>query len=174
MKEHMHQMAEPPKPENQYTLKTFLPLILIFSLILLFTLSRQLLYGWDLQRAMYDFMGSFFVVFGGFKLYNLRGFAEAYSMYDIIAKKFPTYGFIYPFLEVGLGIAYLFRLMPFWTNIATFILMTISSIGVANELRKKNPIVCACLGAVFKIPMTYVTLAEDVLMAAMALWMLFM
>jgi hypothetical protein len=50
--------------------------------------------------------------------------------------------------------------------------MLISALGVANELRKKQTIMCACLGTVFKIPMTYVTLFEDLLMASMALYML--
>ena len=50
--------------------------------------------------------------------------------------------------------------------------MAISSIGVAIELSKKKEIMCACLGVVFKLPMTYVTLLEDLLMAAMALIML--
>lgn len=76
---------------------------------------------------------------------------------------------IYPFLEITLGIAYLFNLYPIVTNIATLILMTVSSIGVAQELSKNKTIICACLGTVFKIPMTYVTLFEDLLMAGMAL-----
>ena len=52
--------------------------------------------------------------------------------------------------------------------------MIVSSIGVTKELAQGRKITCACLGAVFKIPMTYVTLLEDVLMAVMALIMLAM
>ena len=51
--------------------------------------------------------------------------------------------------------------------------MVIGAVGVAGELRKKNQIPCACLGVVFKIPMTTVTFIEDVLMAVMAILMLF-
>ncbi len=62
---------------------------------------------------------------------------------------------------------------PFETNVFTLALMFVSAAGVFNELRKGKTVICACLGAVFKIPMTYETLAEDLIMAIMALAMLF-
>lgn len=160
--------------QARYTLKDFLPLIPIFLAILSFTLIRQWLYGWQLPEAMNDFMAAFFIIFGLFKLYNLAAFAEAYATYDIIAKRSSLYAHVYPFVEIALGLAYLFRLFPTATNSITLALMIISSIGVAQELAQKKMIVCACLGTVFKIPMTYVTLFEDLLMAAMALLMLIM
>lgn len=158
--------------QSPYTLQNFLPLIIIFSLIIAFTVIMQLIYGFALHGAMYDFMGAFFIVFGGFKVINLAGFAQAYSEYDIIAKRSTLYAHIYPFFELILGIMYITRYQLVLANWATFILMAISSIGVALELAKGKTIVCACLGAVFKIPMTYVTLAEDIIMGLMALFML--
>ncbi len=142
---------------------------MIFIAIMSFTLIRQWLGGWNLQAAMSDFMAAFFLVFGAFKLFNLAAFAEAYAMYDIIAKRSFIYAYAYPFIEIALGIAYLFRLFPTATNLITLAIMIISSIGVAQELAQKRSAMCACLGTVFKVPMTYVTLAEDLLMAAMAL-----
>ena len=50
--------------------------------------------------------------------------------------------------------------------------MAIGSAGVALKLLQGQELMCACLGAVFKIPMTYVTLAEDLIMGLMALLML--
>lgn len=159
-----HQMSQP-----RYSIKDFLPLIIIFSIVIGFTLVRQLISGWDMQSAMNDFMAGFFLIFGGFKILNLNGFAQAYATYDIIAKHSRLYAYAYPFIEIGLGIAFLFRLYPTQTQLITLIIMLISSIGVAQELAQKRTIMCACLGVVFKIPMTYVTLLEDVLMAVMAL-----
>ena len=118
-------------------------------------------------------MGFFFLVFGFFKVINLKSFVQAYAMYDLIAQKNTSYGFIYPFIELILGVCYLMRWFLLATNSATVIIMLISAVGVFNELRKGKTIVCACLGTVFKIPMTYVTLAEDLLMAIMAFLMLF-
>ena len=158
--------------QARYTIKAFLPLITIFVAIVAFTLIRQWLYGWELHSAMNDFMAAFFLIFGAFKLYNLSASAQAYATYDIIAKRSSFYAHFYPFIEIALGFAYLFRLFPTATNLITLIIMLISSIGVAQELAQKKTIVCACLGTLFKIPMTYVTLFEDVLMATMALLML--
>lgn len=157
----------------RYSLRDFLPLIIIFSSIILFTLLRQWIAGsWEVINIMNDFMAGFFIVFGTFKIINWHHFAEAYSMYDIIAQRTRLYAYAYPIIELVLGIAYLFRLFPIATNLITFIVMLISSIGVALELLKRRTITCACLGVVFKIPMTYVTLFEDILMAGMAFGML--
>ncbi len=165
--------AEAPE-KSTYTIRDFVPLIAIIAIVIGLTALKQWYYGWYPFSAMSDFMGFFFLIFGGFKVINWKGFAEAYSTYDIIAKRSMAYAYFYPLIELSLGIAYLTRWQPMATNIITFIVMTISSIGVANELRKKKTIVCACLGAVFKIPMTWVTLTEDLLMAVMAAIMLIM
>lgn len=159
---------------NQYSLKNFLPLIIIFSIILLLTTGRQLLmHTRDVHAFMYDFMGLFFIVFGSFKLYNLKAFANAYQMYDLIAQQSKLYAYLYPFIEVTLGICYIMRYQLPIINIITLILMLISAAGVAYALSKKEEFTCACLGALFKIPMTYVTLIEDLLMGLMAFVMLF-
>ncbi len=163
------QTIQPPQK-----LKDFLPLVIIFAAIILFAGFRQYQLGyWDAVYAMRNFMAGFFLVFGGFKVLNWNGFAEAYSMYDILAKRSRFYAYLYPLLELGLGLAYLFAFQIFFINWTTLILMAVSSIGVANELLKKEQIYCACLGTVFKIPMTKVTLLEDLLMAVMALTMIF-
>ncbi len=156
----------------RYSLRDFLPLIIIFTAILLFTIIRQYMAGsWQLLNAMNDFMAGFFIIFGTFKIINWHGFAEAYATYDLLAQRSTIYAYAYPLIELALGLAYLFRIYPIVTNVITFIVMTISSIGVILQLLKRRTIVCACLGVVFKIPMTYVTLFEDVLMAGMALGM---
>lgn len=152
-----------------YRFRDFLPLIIIFLVILSFVVVHQLISGWDIHSAMNDFMAGFFLVFGAFKLLKLNAFAEAYATYDIIAKRSTLYAYIYPFIEIALGLAYLFRFWLTATNLVTLIVMIVSSIGVAQELAQRKTIACACLGTVFKIPMTYVTLFEDLLMAGMAL-----
>ncbi len=166
-------MNHPSPSKSKYSIKDFLPLILLFLIITGLTIARYYYAGdGNLNSAMADFMGFFFLIFGGFKILNLKGFAKAYQEYDIIAKRSLAYAYLYPFLEIGLGIAYLMRWNPYITNLATFILMSVSAIGVGIELSKGKTIVCACLGTVFKVPMTYVTLLEDLLMAGMALFML--
>jgi hypothetical protein len=58
--------------------------------------------------------------------------------------------------------------MPLYTNIFAFIIMGISTIGVANALRHRQKIQCACLGTVFELPMSTVTIIENTTMIAMA------
>ncbi|MGC4002218.1 MAG: hypothetical protein QM811_03360 [Pirellulales bacterium] len=123
---------------------------------------------------MRHFMGGFFVAFAFFKLLDLRGFADAYRMYDVVAERSPAYGFVYPFLELGLGIAYLADVAPTATNVATILLMGVGAIGVVRSLLRKQTIRCACLGTVFNLPMSTVTLIEDGGMLAMAATMLAM
>lgn len=153
-------------------LKDFLPLIIIFSVIVLFTILMTIFVKQELHFAMRIMMGSFFLVFGFFKIINLKAFADAYSTYDIVAMRSKFYAFLYPFLELIIAILYLANIGGIYRDIFTFILMIVSSIGVIRKLKKKEEIPCACLGMVFKLPMTWVTLAEDILMAVEAFIMI--
>ena len=121
---------------------------------------------------MMNFMAEFFLVFSFFKLLNIRAFADSYAMYDLLAMRWKGYGFIYPMIELGLGFAYLLALAPQITNMVTIIVMGFSSLGVIRAVMNKQKIRCACLGAVFNLPMSTITIIEDLLMVAMAAWML--
>ena len=163
-------IGEAPKPESN--LKKFLPLIVIFSSILLFTFLTSIFHGsFDITFSMRMMMGSFFAVFGLFKVFNLKAFADAYSTYDILAKRSRAYAFTYPFLELLIATLYLTNTGGLYRDIFTFILMVVSTVGVIQKIREKEVIPCACLGMVFKIPMTWVTLIEDMLMALEAFFM---
>jgi copper chaperone CopZ len=149
--------------------QTYRPLLTIFAYILgvtfLLEINAQAI---SMTRAMSHFMAGFFLVFSFFKLLDIRAFSESYAMYDLLAKRVKGYGTLYPFLEAGLGIAYLTQWNPTWTNLSTLILMGFSSLGVIQAVWDKKKIRCACLGSVFNLPMTTVTIIEDLLMVAMA------
>ena len=89
-----------------------------------------------------------------------------------IAKQFRSWGYIYAFIELGLGIAYAINFNPIITNAVTFVVMTISIVGVLQSVLNKRKIQCACLGAVFNLPMSTVTIIEDALMIVMSMIML--
>jgi hypothetical protein len=103
---------------------------------------------------------------------NLQGFAESYVMYDVVAKRFPSWAYIYAFTELILGIAYLSNFNPLIVNSVTLIVMSISIIGVLQSVLNKKKIQCACLGAVFNLPMSTVTIIEDALMIVMSTMMI--
>jgi copper chaperone CopZ len=149
-------------------LKTYYPLLMIIGMISLCSLAGvNTLHQW-----MIHFMAGFFLVFGAFKLIDLKGFRDAYATYDLLAKKWTLYGYIYPFLEIVLGLAFLFKFKLTLFLWLSLILMGFSSLGVAKALFEKKKIRCACLGTALKLPMTTVTLIEDLSMVVMAILML--
>ncbi len=154
--------------------ETYRPLLLIFAFITGVSLITSLPHWGSGGYFMNNFMAGFFIVFSFFKFLNLKAFAESYAMYDLLAMKVPSYGLIYPFIELGLGILYLTHYQPFTTNIITVIVMSFSTIGVVKSVLDKKKIRCACLGSVFNLPMSTVTIIEDLLMVCMAIAMLFM
>jgi cation transport ATPase len=159
--------------ESRSWLSTYKPILIIGGYILGSTVLLQLIKGvFDTEGWMSDFMAAFFLVFSFFKMLDLKGFAESYSTYDIIAKRWTGWGYVYAFIELGLGLAYLLRFNPLLTSVVTFVVMTISIIGVLQTVLNKRKIRCACLGAVFNLPMSTVTVIEDGLMILMSLIML--
>jgi len=154
-------------------LLVYRPLIGIFILTLITTILLDYLHGgFYLAQTMANFMASFFIIFACLKIIKLESFAEAYSSYDLIASRNTYYSHIYPFIEFGLGLAYLFNFHLLIITWFTLVLMLINSLGVFIHLRKKKIIPCACMGTVFRVPMSNVTLSEDLLMVAMAVGMI--
>ena len=159
--------------QNKRVFTTYKPLLLIFLFIAATTAIVSIDNGKiDVMLWMRYFMAGFFIVFSFFKFLNLTGFAESYAMYDILAKRVKVYGLIYPFIELILGAAYLTGFEPTITYIATICIMGFSSIGVIQSVLDKKKIRCACLGAVFNLPMSMVTIIENLIMVLMALIML--
>jgi hypothetical protein len=118
------------------------------------------------------FMGTFFLVFGTFKLVGYTMFTEMFSGYDVVAKHFRYYAYAYPFVELALALAYLTDQLSPGRDWATLIIMALGSIGVAQELKRRAGIHCACLGNVIKLPLSTVSLVEDIGMGLMAAAML--
>ncbi|GAA4769545.1 MULTISPECIES: heavy-metal-associated domain-containing protein [Flavobacterium] len=153
--------------------ETYKSVLLIFGFITVVTILIQWQSGtFHFMEWMRHFMAGFFLVFSFFKLLNLKGFAESYIMYDVIARKLPAWAYAYVFIELALGIAFLIDFNPIITNSTTFVVMTVSIIGVLQSVLNKKRIQCACLGAVFNLPMSTITIIEDALMIAMSAYML--
>lgn len=154
-------------------LATYKPILLIFAFITGITLLIEFVgsnFLW--MRWMNNFMAGFFLIFSFFKMLNLKGFAESYSMYDIVAIRWNGWGYVYAFVELILGIAFLTEFNPILTSSVTFVIMSISIVGVIQSVLNKCKINCACLGDVFNLPMSTVTILEDVLMIGMSAIML--
>lgn len=154
------------------TWRSYMPLIVIFALLLAGSFAAT----WsDLTLASFvqAFMAGFFIVFAGFKLLDLKGFAEGYSTYDLLASRWMGYGYIYPFIELAFGLLTLTGFHSAGLLWVELLVMLFSGLGVAIKLLKKEEFMCACLGTFLKVPLTKITLLEDFGMAALAGLLLF-
>lgn len=149
--------------------ESLFPLLLIVGFIAGVTLLIGIRTArFEMNLLMSNFMAGFFLVFGFFKLLDLPGFVRTYRTYDLVAIAVPPWAWAYPFVELALGAAYFLLVAPTAVNVTTLVLMIIGALGVGRALTKKQRIRCACLGTVLNLPMTTVTLVEDLGMAAMA------
>jgi len=153
-------------------IKQLKPLFIILGYI--FIASILLNYkNWNSSNAMLDFIGLFYIVFSFFKILDIKGFSMSFRMYDPLAKKAPIYGYIYPFIEVLLGVMFLTRLEVNIALVITVIILGLTTIGVTQTLLNKRAIKCACLGTTLNLPMTEATFIENALMIIMALILIF-
>ena len=162
---------ENPKTETVSQIQELFPLFLIFFYITVFSIIINRT-NFQLDSFMYDFMGLFYIVFSFFKFLDYKNFPSSFSMYDPIAKTFPFYGWMYPFIETILGLLFLLRIQLFISLCVTIAILGITTVGVTRSLMNKSNIQCACLGTALKLPMTKATFIENFIMIIMAVWMI--
>ena len=121
----------------------------------------------NLNELMNNTMASILFIFGSLKLYNLNKFSNIFSKYNIISKKIPLYSYLYPFIEIILSVNLFFKYEINLTYIIIGILMIISLISVIISIIKGEKLRCGCLGSFFHIPLSYVTISENVIMLFM-------
>jgi len=147
----------------------------LFSLILI-AASAGAAITWHVQGGwmnwVHYFMGLFLCCFAMLKIFNLSAFADGFQMYDLIATRSRGYAYMYPFIELGLGLSFLSFVAPVLTYTATILVMVIGTIGVISALRQDLDINCPCMGSVLDVPLSTVTLTEDIGMGTMAALML--
>ncbi len=146
--------------------------MIIISLLAALSINWQI--GGDMRVWMHYFMGIFLVIFSTLKLFHPLDFADGFEMYDIIAKRSRIYAYCYPLIELLLGLAYLSFFLPILTYLITIIILTIGAIGVIKGLQQGLDINCPCMGTVLDVPLSTVTLTEDIGMALMAFILLIM
>ena len=152
-------------------------LLLIF---LLFSSCYAVNYGYmyfqdediDHKELMNRVMGTIFIVFGALKIVNLKGFVKIFAKYDLVGKHSSVYGYMYPFIEILLGLSFFYKDHRMKSYILTIILMIIGMVGVFLSMRKGVSLRCGCLGSFLHVPLSYVTVSENIVMLAMASYLL--
>lgn len=158
--------------ETETQSKTYWPLVCLILVALL--AGSAITYGvkGGSLQWMHYFMGILLCLFSLLKFFDVRGFADGFQMYDLVAKKSRAYALSYPLIELLLGLAYLAFFYPPATYLVTVVVMVTGSLGVIKTLRQGLNIHCACMGTVLRVPLSTVTLTEDLGMGALAFLML--
>jgi len=155
-------------------LDDYVPLVVVLAVAILAACALQIGRppSFQVESTMLDFMGIFLVIFSLLKLFDLEGFADGFQMYDLLARHFRPYAYLYPFLELGFGLGFLARWEVSYLYGGIIVLTLFGAAGVFWALKKGLDLQCACMGTTLHVPLTTVALVEDLGMAAMALAML--
>lgn len=152
-------------------MKKYWPLV---SLVLVAVLAALALTSQLAMRSwMHHFMGFFLCQFAMLKIFNPCRFREGFKKYDLLAARFSWYGYLYPWIELGLGLGYLSFIAPKGVYFFTIAVLGIGAVGVIKALRGGLDVRCACMGTVLDVPLSTVTLTEDLVMVIMAALLLF-
>jgi hypothetical protein len=156
-------------------LADYVPLIALVLVALAAALAIVQGFGGGLREGMHAYMGVFLTVFALLKIFDLEGFADGFHMYDLAARHVSRkWGYAYPFVELALALAYFGFAAPVAVYWATLLVFLFGAAGVLLALRRGLDIDCPCMGNVLSVPLSTVTLVEDLGMAAMAAILLLM
>lgn len=130
--------------------------------------------AYGLMGWMHGYMGVFLCIFAMLKLFTPGTFVKGFHMYDLLGMRVRAYGYVYPYLELGLGLAYLAGITAPLLYAFTMVLFGFGALGVMGALRRGLDIYCPCMGSVLQVPLSTVTLLEDLGMVGMAAVMLWL
>lgn len=153
---------------------TYRPVIAIFAVAALIALAIGWAGGGPLATVglVENFIAVAMVLLGLQKLQDVEGFSIMFLNYDLLAQRWVRYGSIYPYAETGAGLLMLAGALT-WFSVP--VALTIGVIGAASVFKavyiEKRELKCACVGGGSDVPLGFVSLTENVMMAAMAIWM---
>ena len=163
------------KAANNPNATTYTPVIAVFSMTALMALAASYaVYGTPLtMRAAEWFIAFSMCVLALLKLQDVESFSSMFRGYDLLAQRWVRYAYAYPFLEGIAGVLMVAGALN-WLSIP--VALFIGTVGAVSVLKAvyvdKRDIKCACVGGSSKVPLGFVSLTENVMMVAMAVWML--
>jgi hypothetical protein len=169
---HLHHASGQTRPRT--SMVDHVPLFVLIAVSITAALAISAGYGGAIGMPMHAYMGFSLCTFAMLKLFDLPRFVGGFAMYDLAAMRWRAWGFIYPFLELGLGLAYFAYFMPTQAYVATIVLFGLNFISVIAAMDRGADVDCACMGTSLRVPLSTVTAAEDVIMVLMASVMLAM
>lgn len=127
------------------------------------------------QRAIEWFIAFAMALLAMLKLQDVDRFATMFLGYDLLARRWVPYAYLYPFGEALAGILMAARTLPWLSIPIALFIGCIGGISVFYAVYvQRRELKCACVGGSGRVPLGFVSLTENVVMVGMALWMLFM
>jgi glutaredoxin len=163
------------KAANDPNATTYTPVIAVFSMTALMALAAShAVYGTPFtMRAAEWFIAFSMCVLALLKLQDVESFSSMFLGYDLLGRRWVRYAYAYPFLE---GVAGVLMVAGALNVISIPVALFIGTVGAFSVFKAvyvdKRDIKCACVGGSSKVPLGFVSLTENVMMVAMALWML--
>lgn len=162
------------KPVRDPKATSYRPVIALFAITALMALAASYAVTGDLFtiRAAEWFIAFSMAVLALLKLQNIETFATMFLNYDLLAKRWVPYSYIYPFAEGAAGVLMIAGALN-WLSVP--IALTIGTIGAVSVFKAvyvdKRELKCACVGGGSNVPLGFISLTENLMMIAMALWM---
>jgi glutaredoxin len=153
---------------------TYTPAFVLFAMTALMAVAASYAVSGSVLsiRAAEWFIGFSMVVLALLKLQNVESFATMFLNYDLLAKRWVPYSYIYPFAE---GLAGVLMVAGVLTWLSAPIALFIGTIGAASVFKAvyidRRELKCACVGGSSNVPLGFVSLTENLMMIAMAVWM---
>lgn len=164
--------GSPPKEDSE---TSYTPVLAVFAVGLSLALALS---WWSFGTLLTIRAAEWFVAFSMamlamLKLQDVEQFSTMFLGYDLLAKKWVPYAYLYPYLEAGAAVLMAGRLLP-WLSIP--VALFIGTVGAASVIYavyiQKRDIKCACVGGSANVPLGFVSLTENIAMVAMGIWML--
>jgi glutaredoxin len=153
---------------------SYTPVIVLFAMTALMALGASYAVTGSVLtvRAGEWFIGFSMVILALLKLQNVESFATVFLNYDLLAKRWVPYSYIYPFAEGLAGVLMIAGVLT-WLSVPTALFIgTIGAVSVFKAVYiDKRELKCACVGGASNVPLGFVSLTENLMMIAMAFWM---
>lgn len=154
---------------------TYQPVIAIFSVAFFMAMAvTYLLPGQLISMALLErFVAISMCILAIQKLQDLKGFSSRFLGYDLLARKFVPYAYIYPFVEVSAGVMMLAGMALYLPAISALFIGTIGAVSVFKAVYlDKRELKCACVGGDANVPLGAISLTENLMMMGVSIWMM--
>jgi glutaredoxin/uncharacterized membrane protein YphA (DoxX/SURF4 family) len=155
--------------------ETYLPVIVVFAVALgmALTTSWAASAALPIMRVLELFVAFSMCILGILKLRDLQGFATGFVQYDLVAQRYVPYAYVYAFIETIGGVLMIANLVTWVIAPVVLVASTIGAVSIIKAVYiEKRSLKCACVGGGSEVPLGFVSLAENLIMIAMAIWMM--